>query len=307
MKSFNSTAIILLIIVVIEAAAITYLILQRNDHLATITELQTDRQALTAETVTQAQLLQAASTSIAALSDELNLTADELDELEDDYKKERRKNEEFEDQIDDLSGVVKDLDKLSKTDEELLQKYSKVYFLNENYVPSDIEEIDDKYILAGKDPQFFHGEALKFLEDMIADAADDDIEIFVTSAYRSFDTQADLKGQYTQVYGSGANTFSADQGYSEHQLGTTVDLTTTTIGGPYESFDNTTAFVWLQKNAYKYGFVLSYPEGNSFYVYEPWHWRFVGTDLAKDLHRDDANFYDWDQREIDQYLIKIFD
>ncbi|NIQ05864.1 MAG: M15 family metallopeptidase, partial [Candidatus Korarchaeota archaeon] len=80
------------------------------------------------------------------------------------------------------------------------------------------------------------------------------------------------------------------QGYSEHQLGTTVDLTTTEIGGPYESFAGTEAYEWLQKHAHRYGFILSYPEENEFYIFEPWHWRFVGTDLARDLERHDETF-----------------
>ena len=63
----------------------------------------------------------------------------------------------------------------------------------------------------------------------------------------------------------------------------------------------------MVRNAYKYGFTLSYPEENGYYIFEPWHWRFVGTDLADDLRRDNAHFYDWEQRKIDEYLISIFD
>lgn len=235
-----------------------------------------------------------------------SLTAD-YENLRDNYRNERNRNEDFEDQIDDLSGTIGDLNKLAKTDKELLQKYSKVYFLNENYAPADIDKIDDEWVLEGRQSQYFHDDALPYLEDLLEDAERDDIDLKVTSAYRSFSEQAQLKGQYTQVYGSGANTFSADQGYSEHQLGTTVDLTTEEIGGPYTSFATTEAFRWLQDNAYKHGFILSYPEGNSYYVFEPWHWRFVGEDLARDLHRDDESFYDMSQREIDDYLINIFD
>jgi D-alanyl-D-alanine carboxypeptidase len=109
------------------------------------------------------------------------------------------------------------------------------------------------------------------------------------------------------VYGSGANTFSADQGYSEHQLGTTVDITDETVGGTYASFAQTEAYEWLLDNAYKHGFILSYPEGNEFYIFEPWHWRFVGTDLARDLQRSDDDFYTMDQREIDKYRLEMFD
>lgn len=251
--------------------------------------------------------LNAASNTIAMLTKELEETTEDLDDLEDDYRDEKKKNDAFEDQISSITGTIKDLDKLSKTDKELLQKYSKVYFLNENYSPAKLKQIDEDYYLPGKDPMFFHANALSFLEDMIEDAKDDDIDLKLVSAYRSFDHQEQLKGQFTTVYGSGANTFSADQGYSEHQLGTTVDITDPETAGTYESFKDTEAYEWLLKNAYKYGFVESYPEGNSYYVFEPWHWRFVGVDLAKDLHRANAHFYDWDQRKIDQYLLTIFD
>ncbi len=250
---------------------------------------------------------QAASNTIAELSRRLALTVEELADIEDDFRDEKDRNEEFEDQIKQISGTVGVLDKLSKTDKELLQKYSKVYFLNENYIPSNIKKIDSQYILPGRKSQSFHGNALPFLEDMLDAAARDDIDLKVVSAYRSFDEQMQLKGAYTQSYGSGANTFSADQGYSEHQLGTTLDLSDPTTNGPYLGFKNTEAYQWLLDNAHRYGFVLSYPENNTFYVFEPWHWRFVGEDLAQDLHKADAHFYDWEQRKIDTYLVSIFD
>jgi D-alanyl-D-alanine carboxypeptidase len=110
------------------------------------------------------------------------------------------------------------------------------------------------------------------------------------------------------TFGSGtANSFSADQGYSEHQLGTAVDFTTPAIGAVLTGFDKTASYQWLQANAYKYGFVLSYPKGNGYFVFEPWHWRYVGVELATFLHDQGKNFYDLDQRTIDSYLIKFFD
>ena len=148
---------------------------------------------------------------------------------------------------------------------------------------------------------------MPFFEDMVEDALDDGVELFVVSAFRSFEEQAGLKGAYTVTYGSGANAFSADQGYSEHQLGTTIDFTTTGINGGLTGFEKTAAYEWLKENAHKYGFVLSYPENNAYYIYEPWHWRFVGEDLARDLHKDGKYFYDLDQRKIDEYLISLFD
>ena len=150
-------------------------------------------------------------------------------------------------------------------------------------------------------------EVVSFFEDMIENAKEDGVDLWVVSAYRSFETQTDLKSAYTVTYGSGANAFSADQGYSEHQLGTTIDFTTKDLGGGLSGFQNTPAYTWLTEKAHKYGFTLSYPPNNAYYIFEPWHWRFVGTELARDLHDDDKYFYDLDQRTLDEYLISIFD
>lgn len=251
--------------------------------------------------------LNEATSTILALETELEDLKEDLEDLADDYKDERNRNEEFEDEIRDLAGTLGDLDKLANTDEELLQKYSKVYFLNENYAPERLKKIDDDYILDGRDDQYFHSEAIDRLEDLLKDAERDDIELKVVSAYRSFDEQNAIKNTFTQIYGSGANTFSADQGFSEHQLGTAVDFTNPEVGALVQSFAQTDAYEWLLDNAYKHGFILSYPEGNDFYIFEPWHWRFVGEDLARDLERSNETFYTMDQREIDEYLLTLFD
>lgn len=272
-----------------------------------IASLEQEKSRLQTEYASSTEALDIASSTIAALADELSLTSEELDDLEDDYRKEKNKNEDFEDQIKDIAGTVSDLDKLSKTDEELLQKYSKVYFLNEHYIPEMIVEIEKPYLYNEALTKSVHGKVEPYLKDMLDDALADGVKIWVVSAYRSFYEQANLKGSYTVTYGSGANTFSADQGYSEHQLGTTLDFTTEGLGGGLDGFEGTPAFAWLKENAHKYGFTLSYPKDNAYYVYEPWHWRFVGEDLAEDLHENGKYFYDMDQREIDAYLIKIFD
>ncbi len=143
---------------------------------------------------------------------------------------------------------------------------------------------------------------------MIDDANKAGVIMYISSAYRSFNEQEALKGEYKVIYGAGtANQFSADQGYSEHQLGTTVDFTAPGLGGIVDGFETRPAYNWLVANAYKYGFILSYPEENKFYQYEPWHWRFVGVKLATDLHKQGKHFYDLDQRDIDEYLVSIFD
>jgi zinc D-Ala-D-Ala carboxypeptidase len=211
-------------------------------------------------------------------------------------------------QVGSITGTVSTLTKLSQTDRELLAKYSKVFFLSDNYAPARLVEIPLDYRYNEKIQMQVIPEVLPSLRKMLDQAREDDVELYVQSAYRSFTEQTVIKDSYTVTYGAGtANSFSADQGYSEHQLGTTIDLISTGTRGKLEGFDKTPAFAWVEKNAHKYGFVLSYPKNNGYYVYEPWHWRFVGVKLATYLHEEEKYFYELDQRTIDTYLVSIFD
>jgi len=244
---------------------------------------------------------------IASTTENLLSTQHDNDNLKEALEAEQQRNKDFENQIKDISSTVGILDKLRKTDPELLQKYSKIYFLNEHYTPEKLTEISKEYLAPNRKEILIEDRVNNYLEKMFEAAKKDEINLLVISGYRSYFDQKSLKSAYSFSYGSGANTFSADQGYSEHQLGTTVDLTTKELGLSYTSIESSKAYKWLNNNAYKYGFVLSYPKGNKYYVFEPWHWRFVGKDLAEKLYDDSKNFYDLDQREIDEYLVSFFD
>ena len=220
---------------------------------------------------------------------------------------ETAKTNALSDQVSNIATTVGTLDKLSKTDKELLKKYSKIYFLNENYVPANLATITPAFLYNPKTSFQIHAQVLPYLERMIIDASSSGVSLQINSAYRSFGTQASLKSNYRVVYGLGANKFSADQGYSEHQLGTTVDLTAEGVAPTSLAFAKSKSYDWLINNAYKYGFILSYPPNNSYYQYEPWHWRFVGVALATKLHTENKYFYDYPQRFIDAYLVNIFD
>lgn len=246
---------------------------------------------------------------VSLLTTELDQATETNEELRETLEEEQDRLRALGEQVEEVTGTLSDLEKLAELDEELLKKYSKVSFLNENYVPSDLATIRDRYLYDESRTIEIHEEVEDFLTDMLEDALDDDVQLWVQSGYRSFGTQATIKTGYVVTYGAGtANQFSAEQGYSEHQLGTAVDFTTEGLNGALTvGFENTDAFKWLEDNAYRYGFVLSYPRGNAYYQYEPWHWRFVGRDLARYLDRRDLYFYDMDQRDIDEYLLEIFD
>ena len=110
----------------------------------------------------------------------------------------------------------------------------------------------------------------------------------VRSAYRSYDYQKRLFDSYVRTYGlDKARKFSARPGHSEHQLGTTVDFTVAPSVPLTTRFGDTPSGKWLARNGWKYGFIMSYPEGKrsaSCYGYEPWHWRYFGRDLARKIH-----------------------
>ncbi|MDB5195131.1 MAG: peptidase and DD-carboxypeptidase VanY/endolysin [Parcubacteria group bacterium] len=246
----------------------------------------------------------AAKTSVAT---ELARTRADNEQLSAQLAEQVQKNLTLGTQVDQIASTVTTLTKLSQTDKELLQKYSRVYFLNENYIPSSLSEIDPLYQLDPSRHLQIHSKVKPFLENMLTDASDAGVPIVALSGYRSFAEQKTLKSSYTVTYGSGSNRFSADQGYSEHQLGTAVDLTTKSIAGTSLAFATSPAGIWLDANAYKYGFILSYPKGNTYYQYEPWHWRFIGVALATKLHDTAQHFYDLPQRDMDTYLVSIFD
>lgn len=229
------------------------------------------------------------------------------DNLSESLQAAQAQNAVFESQIQEISGKVGTLQKLSETDPELLKKYSKVYFLSENYIPAKLVQIDAQYLWEKAKPQQIQEDTAPFFTNMLIEASSSLANLEIVSAYRSFYDQLLAKTSYKILYGSGANQFSADQGYSEHQLGTAIDFTTPKLDGLSLQFENQTAYKWLKDNAYRFGFILSYPKNNSYYQFEPWHWRFVGVSLAKNLRDENENFYDLTQREIDEYLISLFD
>ncbi len=246
--------------------------------------------------------------SIAELEKHIASTTSENIFLNDFLTVLKARNADYQNEVSEISQRVSTLQKLTSLDPELLQKYSKIYFLNENYIPSDLTLIDPSFLSRPAKPEQIHASVKPYLENLLREARRTGADISVVSAYRSFGTQSALKAQYKVIYGANtANKFSADQGYSEHQLGTTVDFATKKESESGSGFNKSPAYLWLTENAHRFGFILSYPEKNSYYIFEPWHWRFVGVELSALLHKENKRFYDIPERDISAYLIKIFD
>ena len=113
----------------------------------------------------------------------------------------------------------------------------------------------------------------------------------IQSAFRDYATQADIFQAWVATIGeANALSESARPGHSEHQLGTALDLRSAESQTPaweYADWGETPTGAWLRENSWQYGFVLSYPAGQSAvtcYDYEPWHLRYVGREVAGQIH-----------------------
>jgi zinc D-Ala-D-Ala carboxypeptidase len=124
------------------------------------------------------------------------------------------------------------------------------------------------------------------LKAMASAARNAGARLAVQSAYRSYANQKATFDYWVRVDGyATAIKESARAGHSEHQLGTTLDFRSYGGGAPwnYSDWATTKAGAWMKANAWKYGFIMSYPKGKSAitcYAYEPWHYRYVGKDVA---------------------------
>ncbi|WP_434993750.1 D-alanyl-D-alanine carboxypeptidase family protein [Arthrobacter sp. Ld5] len=123
---------------------------------------------------------------------------------------------------------------------------------------------------------------------LLADARASGVAMVPVSGYRSFDTQASLYTSYVNQYGRvTADLISARPGYSEHQTGLAIDIGNSNGAcGLQECFAGTPAGAWAAQNAWRYGFIIRYPRGQTSvtgYAYEPWHLRYVGTTISSEM------------------------
>ncbi len=130
---------------------------------------------------------------------------------------------------------------------------------------------------------------------MATDAKKKNLNLRAISTYRTYDYQANLYSNYAKSDGiNNADTYSARPGFSEHHTGLAIDLDN--ITKIFTDFENTKEFTWMKENAYKYGFILRYPkdkENITGYIYEPWHYRYVGYKIAKYIKENNITFEEY--------------
>ena len=169
---------------------------------------------------------------------------------------------------------------------------NKNYRLNENYIPNDLEQISLEYSC---DNKYLRKEAKINFENMAKEAKKHNLNIIAVSAYRSYKYQENLYNNYVIDKGFHyADMASARPGHSEHQTGLSIDISDISLD--YDNFENTKEFIWVKENAHKYGFILRYPKAKfhiTGFKYEPWHYRYVGIDIATYLYKNNITLEEY--------------
>lgn len=179
----------------------------------------------------------------------------------------------------------------------LVNKYN---YLNEDYEPDDLEKISLEYARSG---MMLRKEAKDQFEAMAKAASKEGLTLVVTSSYRDYDYQESLYNNYAKRDGKeAADTYSGRPGFSEHQTGLAIDI----YDGEtlYTKFESTNEFKWMQKNAYKYGFILRFPkdkENLTGYMYESWHYRYVGEKIATYIQENNLCYEEYYAMFIEVY------
>ena len=180
----------------------------------------------------------------------------------------------------------------------LLVVANKKHKLPDGYVPADLVEPN----ITATQYCTMRAPAAEAIATMAQAAAADGVTLKISSAYRGEDYQRSLYNNYSASYGSEtADTISSRPGYSDHQTGLAADFVEQdgSMNGINfnQNFENTDSGIWLREHAHEYGFIMRYPKGKqdiTGYAYEPWHFRYIGTEYATEIYNVDE-FYTFEE------------
>ena len=174
---------------------------------------------------------------------------------------------------------------------------NKHFKLNSDFKVPDLVKVDKKY--TNNDNVMMNREAYESYIEMSEALNKENLGIFITTAYRSYDEQKELCDYYKKLYGNEyVKKYVAQPGFSEHQTGLAIDIGSVKS----KTFASSKEYKWMIKNAYKYGYILRYTkrfEEETGFRNEAWHYRYVGRDIAKVLHDKDMSYEEY-------YATKIF-
>ena len=180
--------------------------------------------------------------------------------------------------------------KKSKVELKELMLTNKYYHLDKSYNSDNMVKVSNTYAY-GTD-QMLTSDTFEAFKEMWTSAKSEGLTLIINSSYRSYEDQENVYEYYKATKGEEeADLIAAHPGFSEHQTGMALDLQT--YGSTGKTFENFDEFKWLEKNAYKYGFILRYPKDKEYltgYEYESWHFRYVGKEAAKYIQENKITF-----------------
>lgn len=163
----------------------------------------------------------------------------------------------------------------------------------QEYTPVDLMFPDVPLRVPDNETMQLRASTSRALKSMFTDASKQNLKLMVASGYRSYTYQSNLYNRFVQSMGqTETDKQSARPGFSEHQTGLAVDIEPADRSCELElCFGDSAEGKWLAVNAYTYGFILRYPEADTAvtgYQYEPWHFRYVGTELSNEMYKRDV-------------------
>ena len=171
---------------------------------------------------------------------------------------------------------------------------NKYYQLDNDYYYGELVTMDKAY--DNKNGSKLNKEAYAAFQKLVDAGEKEGYHIRNNSAYRSYNTQSGLYNNYKNSNGlTWADKWSARQGHSEHQTGLALDVG---VKNEYSlgKFESSPEFTWMKNNAHLYGFILRYPKGKEYitgYGYEPWHYRYVGVDVATYIYENNITYEEY--------------
>ncbi len=165
---------------------------------------------------------------------------------------------------------------------EISLTVNKSFQLPQDYIPANL--VFAANFGLSDDPEIqIREEITEDLSELFKAAKVDGHDLTIVSGYRSYETQISTYAYWLNYNANdvdAADKISARPGHSEHQLGSTVDISSKAVQNQLgASFNYSEAYLWLKDNAYRYNFYLSYPQGQEVktgYSFEGWHWRWYG-------------------------------
>ena len=171
-------------------------------------------------------------------------------------------------------------------EEGILTLVNKYNYVTRDYIPKDLITINNLKI---------NKEAYDSFKEMQDAMNKEGLNIRIISAYRTYEYQENLYNNYLKKDKRElVDAYSARAGYSEHHTGLAIDIDN--LKQNFEHFYLTKEFIWMQENASKYGFILRYPknkENITGYQYEPWHYRYVGKEIALYIKKHNSTYEEY--------------